>query len=105
MESTLDWRLCGNVSQRTAAVARWKHIRIRAAEFSAAGGMSTEELAACLRTAVDEAVTQMKSPSADDLNRRVTGEDLRFYRAPQAVTGENRYRREPWQPRLKLQFE
>jgi hypothetical protein len=89
MESTLDRRLCGNVSQRTAAVARRERVRIRDAEFSVAGGLSAEEPADCLRTAIDEAVTQMKSLSADDMNRRVTGEDLGFYKSPQAVTGEN----------------
>jgi hypothetical protein len=115
--------LCGNVRQRTAAVARREHIRIREEEFSTAGGMSAEELADTLRSTVDEAVTRMKSLSAGDLNRRVqagefnqsvlesiyqmevhfplhsgqiffatkmaTGEDLGFYRPPQAALGEN----------------
>src|SRR5580658_3399551 len=45
--------LCGNVRQRTAAVARREHVRIREEEFSAAGGISTEELADTLRSTVD----------------------------------------------------
>ena len=114
--------LCGNVRQRTAAIARREHVRIREEEFSAAGGISTEELADTLRSTVDEMVTQMKGLSTSDLARRVqagefnqsvlesiyqmevhfalhsgqiffatklaTGEDLGFYKPPQAALGE-----------------
>jgi hypothetical protein len=114
--------LCGNVRQRTAAVARREHVRTRDQEFSADGGMSAGELENHLRSTVDEAVSQMRDLSAADLARRVqvgefnqsvlesiyhmevhfalhsgqiffatklaTGEDLGFYKPPQAVTGE-----------------
>lgn len=63
--------LCGNVRQRVAAVARQEHVRVRQQEFSAAGGVSTQELAALLRSTVDDAIAQMKTFSAADLARRI----------------------------------
>jgi hypothetical protein len=63
--------LCGNVRQRSAVVARREYMRIREEEFSANGGMSRAELADHLRATVDEAVTQMKNLSAEDLGRRI----------------------------------
>jgi hypothetical protein len=63
--------LCGNVRQRTAAVARREHVRARDQEFSADGGMSAGELKDHLRSTVDEAVAQMRDLSAADLARRV----------------------------------
>lgn len=63
--------LCGNVRQRTAAVARREHVRVRDQEFSADGGMSAGELADHLRSTVGEAVDHMRDLSAADLARRV----------------------------------
>ena len=47
--------LCGNVRQRIAAIESQPDMRVRAAEFAAAGGLSARELILHLRSAVDEA--------------------------------------------------
>jgi hypothetical protein len=63
--------LCGNVRQRVEAIARREHVRVREAEFSADGGLSTAALRELLRATVEDAVGQMKSFTADDLSERV----------------------------------
>lgn len=63
--------LCGNVRQRTAAIARREYVRIREEEFSAAGGLSVNDLAVRLRSAVDEALTEMGRLPAGRLTERV----------------------------------
>jgi len=63
--------LCGNVRQRSAAVAGREYVRIRHEEFSATGGVSTQELTDRLRVAVEEALAELGRLSAGRLAERV----------------------------------
>jgi hypothetical protein len=68
--------LCGNIQQRIAAIEGREHVRLREAEFSAAGGVSISELRGLLRSTVEEAVSQMQGPKAADLERRIQAGEL-----------------------------
>jgi hypothetical protein len=63
--------LCGNVQQRTSAIAGREHVRVREKEFLTTAGISVADLSERLRSTVDEAVAELSALSADRLSQRV----------------------------------